>query len=390
MGQQIVFTSRETLKFIHCGDVKTSLGVAFLQSERKFLNLRLGKGIDVNVAGLEVFEKIGQFVVDLELSGSAPWQVDLIQFLAVFPRLQRLEVGAFLENQINSREFVEFVAGSTLKEISLHGVKDDFVHYFTNSLKKFTQKTVSLYFPCNCEHRDKFDRFIDKVSGATSMKLLELTVPFKLKALQALAKLSLNISQLRKLEITSPKSFEELKHVCQRMPCLKELVLWRGCLDFQLFDVFDYLINLETLRIQSGIRLTETSKFCENLRPKPHMKTLEVELIEGQIDCGGFTRLVKCLPNLTSLTLSQSDIEDQHLLIICEHLVNLRVFQIDFGKITDKGMRTAKWEHLRRLEKLKIAGCHQVTDDGFTGNFPPVMNDLRELRLNYMSVSEVS
>lgn len=292
-----------------------------------------------------------------------------------------------MDSEINSREFLSFILDShTLKEISLHGVKDDFVHHFTSAIKdpRLESKQISLFFPCDCENRDKFDRFIDKMSGVGKVNLIELTVPFKLKALQALAKIQLNITRLSKLEITSPKSFEELKHVCQRMPNIKELVLWRGCLDFQLFDVFDYLINMETLRIQSGIRLTQASQFCENLRPKPRLKTLEVELIEGAIHVLGFLKLIRCLPNLTSLSLSQSEIEDEHLCIVCENLQKLRELTIDFGKVTDVGMRAANWKNLKHLKKLKIAGCHKITDASFT-HFPPRLNDLKELRLNYMS-----
>lgn len=339
---------------------------------------------------MEVISKLGYDVIELEISGNLEWEASLIDILKGFHVLQRLEVGSFLGQQVNTQEFLEYIESTGIKEIAIHGVRDDFVHYFINSITKSTsnkqnaeKQTWTLYFPDNCEHRDKFNRFIDKVAGINRLKLLELTVPFKLKALQALAKLSLNVSALRKLEITSPKSFDELRSDCQRMPCLRELILWRGCLDFQLFDVFDYLVQLETLRIQSGIRLTKASQFCENLHPKPRMRTLEVELIEGPVNIEGFTRLIKCLPNLTNLCLSQSEIEDEHLCVICDNLPDLRVFQIDFGKITNIGMNMAKWENLRKLEKLKISGCHKVTDDGFV-NFPPRLNDLKELRLNYM------
>lgn len=361
-----------------------------MQSDRKFFTLKIGKAVKVNSNSRKLLLKLGQSVTELKLMGTLPWQgINLIDTLDGFRFLHKLEIGLFLDTETNTREFVNFITQSqTLKEVALHGVKDDFVHYFVSSLKdpRLDSKQISLYFPCDCENRDKFDRFIDKlsVSGTGKMKLIELTVPFKLKALQALAKIQLNISRLTKLEITSPKSFEELKHVCQRMPNLKELVLWRGCLDFQLFDVFDYLINMDTLRIQSGIRLTEASQFCENLRPKPRLKTLEVELIEGDIHVIGFLKLIRCLPNLTSLSLSQSKIEDPHLCLVCENLPQLRELTIDFGSVTDVGMRTAKWNNLKHLIKLKISGCHKITDASFT-HFPPQLNDLKELRLNYMS-----
>lgn len=342
IGQQQIFATQECLNFTHCNlnDDKIP-GLLIIQSERDFYNIRIGKAAYVTRNSDKLFDKWGNSVRSLNLNDlTLEWEGGLLlKIIEQLKNLEALQVGGFLSEQINIRAFVDHIfSTNSLRQIEVHGVSETFVQHFLNHLRQQRPNTeetrISLYFNCGFENRDKFDAFFEQLALVNpDSKILELTVPFKLKALPMLTSTNYDFSHLEKLEITSPKSFQDLKKVCQLMPNLKELILWLGCLDFQLFDVFDSLSNLEVLRIQSGIRLTEASDLCDQLHVKPKLKIFEVELIEGQISVNGFERLIKCMPNLESLMLSQSDIGDEHLVIICDNLCLLKVLQIDFGKV---------------------------------------------------------
>lgn len=299
--------------------------------------MQIGKSCFVSSNSFKLFRKLGETITHLELTGNLEWQNGLlIRVLAQFPVLQNVEIGSALADQINTKSFVDTIFRGKFKHITLHGLTQTFIEHFFHIAKelvpqKSVQTTFCFFFNCDFDSRGRFDLFFETVCEAfPQKKMLELTVPFKVRDLQMLA---LDTTHLKKLEITSPKSFEDLKNLCQLMQNLQELVIWRGCLDFQLFNVFDHLVNLEVLRIQSGLRFTQEMHFCQNLQPKPKMRVLDIELIEGQINDEGFMKLIKAMPNLMQLTLNQSEIRDEHLHFICDNLRKLEILDIDFAKV---------------------------------------------------------
>uniref|UniRef100_A0A336M0X7 CSON006852 protein n=1 Tax=Culicoides sonorensis TaxID=179676 RepID=A0A336M0X7_CULSO len=392
--QQHLFPAKSCLTITHCNlNDDTEPGINFINSTSKFHKLVIGKSCYVTRNSDKVFDRL-QEISQLDLSGNLEWETGLlVKVLQGFTNLNCINIGLALSDQINTRNFVELICSKKIRHVTLHGVNSTFTENLLRILKENQSQNpdyklgiqFTLHFNCDYESRDKFDTFFEQLSETLpKLEILELTVPFKVKELPVLKNADLNFSKLVKLEITSPKSFEDLKHICELIPNLQELVLWRGCLDFQLFDVFDSLTNLNTLRIQSGLRFAQNEDFCKNLQPKPKMKVLEIELIEGCINVEGFTRLMKCMPNLTHLTLNQSEIKDEHFLIICEHLTQLRELEIDFGKISDTGMMEANINNLRRLKRLKISGCYGITSSAFS-NFNTVrFEELTELKLNYL------
>lgn len=316
-------------------------GKSLINTKNDYYRLKIGKSCYVTRNCAKLFEKLGETITNLELTGNLEWENGLLtKVLEQFPVLQYLEISMALSDQVNTKTFVETLLSRKFKHVTLHGLTQIFVEHFLNvtkerlSNKSETRTEFCLNFNCDFDSRGKFDALFDNLASIFPRhQILEFTVPFKLRALQMLSTVTLNFSCLRKLEITSPKSFEDLKKVCQLMPNLQELVLWRGCLDFQLFDVFDCLVNLEVLWIQSGLRFTQATDFCQALQPKPKMKVLDMELIEGQINEEGFERLIKAMPNLKHLTLNQSEIRDEHFCTICDNLPELEMLEIDFGKV---------------------------------------------------------
>lgn len=290
----------------------------------------------------KLFEKVGGTITHLEVTGNLEWESGLLLKVLneQFPVLQYLEIGMALADHVNTKDFVATLFSKKYKRVTLHGLNQTFIEHFLNATKQKisdkidAQTEFRLNFNCDFDSRGKFDSFFENLALTfPQQQILELTVPFKLRALTMLSTVTLDFSCLRKLEITSPKSFEDLKKVCQLMPNLRELVLWRGCLDFQLFDVFDCLANLEVLRIQSGLRFTQTTDFCQALQPKPKMRVLDMELIEGEINVEGFERLIKAISNLTHLILNQSEVKNEHFWTICDTATHLQTLDINFGKV---------------------------------------------------------
>lgn len=340
IGQQHKFASKRVLSFTHCNlNDETEPGKCLVNSSYEYFNVKIGKSCYVTRNSEKLFQKFGKTATYLTLNGNLEWEHELLLSVLVhFPVLHCLEVGLIHSDQINTKKFVEMLFERRFTRVSLHGISQVFVESLLDFMKNCAEPLgteLSLNFNCDFRNINTFDTFFETLATTFPDKvLLELTVPFKLRALEMLSSVPLNFSSLSKLEITSPKSFEDLKKVCQLMPNLNQLVLWRGCLDFQLFDVFDCLVNLQTLRIQSGLRFTDvTRNFCENLQPKPKMRMLEMELIEGQINVEGFEKLIRAMSNLTHLMLNQSEIRDEHLMIICDNLLKLRILEMDSGKV---------------------------------------------------------
>lgn len=342
IGQQHKFSTNRYLKFTHCNlNDETEPGKGFINTGNVYYRMQIGKSCFVSSNSFKLFRKLGETITHLELTGNLEWQNGLlIKVLAQFPILQNLEIGIALADHTNTKSFVETLFRRNFKHITLHGLTQTFIEHFFHLAKelvpqKSVQTTFCFFFNCDFDSRGRFDSFFETLCEAfPHKKMLELTVPFKVRDLRMLSTVALDITHLKKLEITSPKSFEDLINLCQLMQNLQELVIWRGCLDFQLFNVFDRLVNLEVLRIQSGLRFTQEIHFCQNLQPKPKMRVLDIELIEGQINDERFTRLIKAMPNLMQLTLNQSEIRDEHLYFICDNLRKLEILDIDFAKVS--------------------------------------------------------
>lgn len=341
IGQQHKFASNRCLQFTHCNlNDETEPGKSLINTNNKYYRMRIGRSCYVTRNSFKLFAKLGKTITHLEVTGNLEWENGLLLIvLAQFSALQCLEISVALADQVNTQAFVETLFRSSFKQVTLHGLTQTFIDHFLShakdlALQKNGRTNFCLHFNCDFDSRGKFDLFFDTLAETFPQKqILELTVPFKLRALQMLSTIALDFSNLQKLEITSPKSFEDLNKVCQLMPNLRELVLWRGCLDFQLFDVFDCLVNLQVLRIQSGLRFTQETDFCQCLQPKPNMRVLDMELIEGRINEKGFERLIKAMPNLMQLSLNQSEIRNEHFYIICDNLMKLEILELDFAKV---------------------------------------------------------
>lgn len=176
----------------------------------------------------------------------------------------------------------------------------------------------------------------------------------------------INAEDIQDLVTGDPKALEELKLIDSGITDegLKQLSKVKGLQKISIRG--DQTITAEGLEHLQGLGLRSLSlPSCPKIKNLNFLQKGFEELREldlsncDELDSNSFEHLVR-LQKLEKLTLPSGKATDDFLLLLSEHLQNLREIDISYGRFSEKGLASLK--KLTGLRKLNLTGCRLVVD----------------------------